>query len=537
MPSPKAPKRLTLPGSDKKPLKAAKLIGAIQPDEQVEVTIRVRRRQPSLEAEESRSSGKSLSRDQFRDLFGADPADIVQIENFAHRYGLTVLEASIAERKVRLSGSASSMKVAFGTNLKRYSIDKVRFRGRIGTISVPQDIHPLIEGVFGLDNRPQARPHFRFRPLKRGSRKQLKKKGLKPQDAGGSTSYTPLDVAKLYQFPARLDGTGQTIGIIELGGGYTTSDLQKYFSSLNVPVPLVSAVSVDSGQNLPSGDPNGPDGEVMLDIEVAGAVAPGARIVVYFAPNSDSGFIDALTTAVHDNVRNPNVLSISWGGPENTWTSQSLQDFDSHCADAALLGITICCSAGDHGSTDSTDPSVAHANVDFPASSPNVLACGGTRLESDGGAITNETVWNNHDGWATGGGISEVFPVPAWQQNVQLPPSVNSGAGPGRGVPDIAGDADGQTGYQIIVDGQQGISGGTSAVSPLWAALIALLNQGLGRPVGFLTPKLYQLPAGDNGLNDITMGDNGGYQAQPGWDACTGLGSPNGAALLATLNT
>jgi len=531
MSSPKSPKRLPLPASNKKALRGATLVGAVDPNEPVEVTIRLRRRPSTAAAEKARASGKPLTRAQFEQLFGADPADISRLEDFAHRHGLTVLEASAAERKMRLAGPASAMNEAFGTNLNHYTIGKTKFRGRTGTISVTEDVHPLIEAVFGLDNRPQVRPHFRFTPQKHQFGKSAKG-ALKPR-AAAATSFTPTQVARLYNFPGTLNGTGQTIAIIELGGGYTTTDLTNYFSALKVTAPQVVAVSVDGGKNAPEGDPNGNDGEVMLDIEVVGAVAPGARIVVYFTPNTDSGFIDAVSTALHDTVRHPNVISISWGSAESEWTAQALKDLDSQCADAALLGVTVCVAAGDNGYTDSTDSSVTTASVDFPASSPNVLGCGGTLLLADG----TETVWNDlsQGGGATGGGISAVFPVPAFQQKIQLPSSLNSGAGPGRGVPDIAGDADPQSGYQIVVDGQQGVVGGTSAVAPLWAALIAILNQGLGKSVGFLTPRLYQLPAGSSALKDITVGDNGGYHAGPGWDACTGLGSPKGAALLAAL--
>ncbi|MGD0577453.1 MAG: S53 family peptidase [Bryobacteraceae bacterium] len=531
MPSPKSPKRQKLPKSHKNPLKGATLIGAVNPDQAIEVTIRIRPRTSTPAGEKARASGKPLTRSQFEELFGADPADIARLEDFAHRHGLTVLQASPAERKLRLSGPASAMQAAFGTTLNNYSIGKLEYRGRVGTLSVTDDVHPLIEAVFGLDNRPQVRPHFRFHPHQGQTGKQPKG-GLKPR-AAGSGSFTPVEVAQLYKFPPKLDGTGQTIAIIELGGGYTNTDLKKYFSDLKVTAPSVTAVSVNGGKNAPEGDPNSADGEVMLDIEVAGAVAPGARIVVYFAPNTDSGFLDALTASIHDTVRNTNVVSISWGSRESNWTAQAMKDFDSHCADAALFGITVCVAAGDNGSTDTADASVKSANVDFPASSPNVLACGGTRLLPDG----SETVWGSlsQGGGATGGGISSVFPVPAFQKNIQLPPSVNPGAEPGRGVPDIAGNADPQSGYRVLVDGQPGVVGGTSAVAPLWAALIALLNQGLGKPVGFLTPQLYQLPAGTNALKDITVGDNGGYHAGPGWDACTGLGSPNGGALLAAL--
>ena len=532
MPSPKSPKRQTLPKSHKNALKGASLIGAVNPEQTIEVTIRIRPRPATAAATKARAAGKPLTHTQFAELFGADPADIARLEDFAHRHGLTVLEASVAERKLRLSGPAAAMQAAFGTTLNNYSIGAVEYRGRTGTLSVTDDVHSLIEAVFGLDNRPQVRPHFRFHPHKQPTGNEPKA-GLRPR-AATDGSFTPLEGAKLYQFPAKLDGTGQTIAIIELGGGYTNTDLKNYFAGLKVTEPQVTAVSVDGGKNAPAGDPNSADGEVMLDIEVAGAVAPGARIAVYFTPNTDSGFIDAVTAAVHDTVRNPSVVSISWGSAESDWTAQALKDFDSHCADAALLGVTICVAAGDNGYTDSTDATVKTASVDFPASSPNVLACGGTRLLADG----TETVWGallSKGGGATGGGISSVFPVPAFQNGVHLPPSLNPGAGAGRGVPDIAADADPQSGYQILVDGQPGVVGGTSAVAPLWAALIAILNQGLGKSVGFLTPQLYQLPATAQALKDITIGDNGGYHAGPGWDACTGLGSPIGSAILAAL--
>jgi len=541
MPSGNAPKRLALPRSSKKALKGAKVLGAVKPDERIEVTVRVRRRAATPDAEQARAAGKPLSRDQFRDLFGADPAEVAQIEDFAHRHGLTVLEADLSERKVRLGGPAAAMKAAFGATLNYYSIGKTKFRGRTGAVTVPEDVHPLIEGVFGLDNRPAVRPHFRFRSPSKPSGKQAagKAKAMKPRAAGGDGSFTPPQVAQLYQFPAGLNGAGQTIGILELGGGYAASDLQTYFSGLNITAPQVVAVSVDGGQNAPTGDPNSADGEVLLDIEVAGAVAPGARLAVYFAPNTDAGFLDMLTSAIHDTIHAPGVISISWGSAESNWTAQALQDFDSHCNDAALLGITVCVASGDNGYTDSTDPNETAASVDFPASSPNVLACGGTFLQGSGSTIANESVWNDlqQGGGATGGGISAVFPVPSFQQSVTLPQPVNAGAGPGRGVPDIAGDADPRSGYLIQVDGQQGVIGGTSAVAPLWAGLIALLNQGLGKSVGFLTPRLYQLPAGASAFNDVTSGDNGGYQAAQGWDACTGLGSPNGTALLEALKT
>jgi len=302
---------------------------------------------------------------------------------------------------------------------------------------------------------------------------------------------------------------------------------------LGVPLPQISTVLVDGALGQPSGDPDGADGEVMLDLEVAGAVAPGAKIVVYFAPNTDRGFLDAITKAVHDTQNNPAVLSISWGGPEADWTPQALESFDQAFQDAALLGVTVCCAAGDNGSSDGLDDGLAH--VDFPASSPHALACGGTRLIALPQGIL-ETAWNDAQGGATGGGISAVFPLPAYQQQANVPPSVNPGDGVGRGVPDVAGNADPDSGYRVRIDGIDTVLGGTSAVAPLWAGLVALLNQALQRRVGFLNPALYGSGvAQSQALRDIVSGANGDYAAGPGWDACTGLGTPNGASLLAQL--
>jgi kumamolisin len=377
---------------------------------------------------------------------------------------------------------------------------------------VPAELGEVVVGVFGLDDRPQLRSQFRI---------------ADPRDV--TSSYTPVEVAQAYDFPAGATGAGQCVALIELGGGYRPSDLETYFDGLGLSVPTVTAVSVGGAMNSPSGDPGSADGEVMLDIEVVGAVAPGARIAVYFAPNTDQGFIDAVTTAVHDRSNAPSVVSISWGGPESTWTGQAQTVLDQAFADAAALGVTVCAASGDNGSGDGVDDGRAHA--DFPASSPHVLGCGGTRLATDG----VETVWNDgSSGGASGGGVSDTFDLPDWQSSAGVPPSANPGGRVGRGVPDVSGNADPRTGYRVLVDGQQTTIGGTSAVAPLWAALVALVNERRGRPIGFLNAILYG--NGGGALRDVTSGDNDigstpGYSAGPGWDACTGLGSPDGTAL------
>jgi kumamolisin len=441
------------------------------------------------------------------------------------------VQSSVAQRSIRLSGTVAAMQAAFGTKLKCYKTGKTNFRGRTGTISIPKDLEPIIEGVFGLDNRPRVRPQFHFAEQARGAHAPA---------AAGPRAMTPVEVAKLYNFPANLDGSGQCIAILEFGGGYRTKDLTTYFASLGLKKPKISAVSVLDGHNDPDGPSKDANGEVMLDVEVAGAVAPKAKIVVYFAPNTDEGFIGALNAAIHDNVRKPSVISISWGADEQNSTLQSLQDYDQACADAAAMGITITCAAGDHGAPDEEQPLNKLVTADFPASSPHVLACGGTRLIGQAGVIQSEATWNDRDGWATGGGVSQKFPVPAYQKSAGIPKSLNVGGTKGRGVPDVAGNADSQTGYITRVDGQNTVIGGTSAVAPLWAGLIALLNQGLKRPVGFLNPQLYALSTSSGAFRDITTGDNAvppapGYSAKSGWDACTGLGTPDGTKLLAAL--
>ena len=336
----------------------------------------------------------------------------------------------------------------------------------------------------------------------------------------------------MYDFP---DGTGQgeCIALIELGGGYRPADLAAYFANLQIATPpKVSTISVDHGTNQPTGDPGGDDGEVMLDIEVAGAIAPGANIAVYFAPNTDAGFLDAVTTAIHDTTNRPSVISISWGSAELNWTDQTMTAFDEAFQAAATMGITVCVASGDDGSSDGVSDGADHVN--FPASSPYALACGGTHMEAANGTIGSETVWNDGaNGGASGGGVSTFFALPAWQNGMEVTRAGNARSALAmRGVPDVSGDADPETGYDIRVDGQETVVGGTSAVAPLWAGLIARINAVKGTSVGYINPRLYQNVAS---LDDITNGNNGDFFASPGWDACTGLGSPDGRKVQVAL--
>jgi kumamolisin len=509
--------RVALAGSERM-APAARLVGLAADYEQVEVTVVVRRRADLADpATDSRPPSRRTyaSRAAFAERYGATPEDLAAVEQFAREADLQVVASDAARRSVILRGTVRAMNAAFGTNMQRYAQGDVTFRGRIGALTIPASLSPVIVAVLGLDERPQARPQFRW--LRRPRAVTL--------------SYTPPQIAKLYGFPNGTDGSGQTIALIELGGGYVQSDLEAYFNALGLPTPTVVSVAVDGAANLPSGDPNGPDGEVMLDIEVVGAVAPAATIVVYFAPNTDKGFLDAITTAIHDTTHAPAILSISWGGPEASWTQQAFTSFDQAFVDAAALGITVCVASGDGGSNDGVGDGQAH--VDFPASSPHVLACGGTTLYGSGAMISGETVWNDgSQGGASGGGVSDAFPLPTWQSGAGVPPSVNPGGRIGRGVPDVCGDADPATGYTVRIDGRNTVIGGTSAVAPLWAGLLALINQRLGKPSGFVNALLY---AHADAFRDVTSGSNGAYAAGPGWDACTGLGSPDGGLVAIAL--
>jgi len=509
---PKAVKKVVLEGSEKSAPKA-KLTGKVITGQLADVTIRIRRKES---VEEAIARGIRLTQKEYDQMFGASDEDMKLVEDFASAHHLSIIDSSSVRRSVMVRGTVADLQEAFGVSLDHYK-DKegCTFRGRSGDIHIPANLQGIIEGVFGLDDRPHARPMFQL----------LKPAKGKIIAHAASISYTPPQIAKLYGFPGGVTGKGQCIGILELGGGYSTADLNTYFKSLKLTSPNIKAISVDNGHNSPTGNPDSADGEVMLDIEVASAVAPGASIAVYFSPNTDKGFLDAITKSIHDTTNKISVLSISWGASEKEWTAQSMTAFNQSFQSAALLGITITVASGDAGSADGESDGNLH--VDFPASSPYVLACGGTRLQASGTKISSESVWHDSNDSAGGGGVSEFFALPDYQKNAGVPPSPMSKF-VGRGVPDVAGNADPSSGYKVLVGGQSMVIGGTSAVAPLMAGLIALANEKNKNQAGFINPKIYAAPA--KFCRDITIGDNDtttkklGFKAKVGWDPCTGLG-------------
>lgn len=506
--------RVTLPGSERSHLEGARVVGRVSPDERMTVTLVLKPAAPVTP-----EPGRFLSPAEFAARHGAPREAINIIRQFANDHGLTILDENAVKRTVRLSGSASDMNAAFGVDLQRVELEGKTFRHRVGPITVPGDVASVVSAVMGLDNRPQASPRSHFIGH-----------GGSVQPHSGSL-LTPIQVAQLYNFPTGVTGSGEIVAIIELGGGFSQADLNTYFSALGLStMPSVSAVPV-SAPNNPGVDTDS-DREVMLDIEVVGGIAPGAKQLVYFAQNTDQDFLNAALAAIHANPA-PTALSISWGKAEHKWTAQARQSFTQAFLDAAVLGISVFVASGDSGSSDGE----AGLAVDFPASSPAAIGCGGTTITASGNTIASEVVWNDAPNLSTGGGVSTFFSKPAFQSGVTVPPPPSGNTG-GRGVPDVSGHA---AGWTVRVDGKNGGAAGTSAVAPMWAGLTALLAQKLNQPLGFLNLQLYVNTVASSSFRDITSGTNdsngnlGQYNAGSGWDACTGLGSPKGTALAAAL--
>jgi len=452
---------------------------------------------------------------------------IQRLKRFAKQHNMKVLDIDLLRRCITLSVKVRDVERAFATNLvwsdaersSHYPFRKPR---------IPRPLDEIAHAVVGLDTRP-----LRFDKLESRA------------GAGGDTGLFPSRIAELYGIGAAGRGAGQCVGIIVPAGGYDLEDVEMACREMKVSVPQVDEISVGGGHNTkPNNPPTNADMEVALDMQVIAGIAPEARISLYFAQLSQPGLVAAVSEAVHGSKARPNIIVITWGQPEEAWDPQARKALDAILQDAMRLGITVLASSGDDLSTDGfTDanglPDGVH--VDYPASSPYVLACGGTQIELDDSRtkIVGEVVWNDRRMHGTGGGISAFYSVPDFQKSVALPVSLNEGKR-GRGVPDVAAVAAGKYGYLIILGKTAIVDGGTSAVAPLWGALIALLNERRGAAVGLIHESLYKNRAF---FNLVTAGDNKdsvlkiGYQAAPdgSWNACTGLGTPNGPSIISAL--
>lgn len=469
----------------------------------------------------------------------AATADIERVEQFLHDAGLEITAISPDTHIIWVTGKVAQLNAAFHIDICRFSGSGHNFRAYIGELSIPQELGGLVVGVFGIEDIQPFRPHSRV-----ASATQVKQ------------AYTPPQFASLYQFPTTLTGAGQSIALIELGGGYDIQVVKEYFSqTLGMSLPSVQDHSVCGATNClacttgaAAAAPSAAVSEVYLDIEVCASLAPDAAFHVYFCPATLNGFLSGVAQAITDNH---DIISISWGAIEPDLPPSFVSSMNKLLAQAASKGISVCVSAGDNGASGysqeafMSDLENGLANAEFPASSPSVLACGGTSVEVTGNALTGETVWNDFStgGGASGGGVSNVNPAPIYQtQNRVTFCSANPGGGTGRVIPDVAACADPACGYTVQTQsGTTIVMGGTSAVAPLWAALLARVNQHLGKRVGMIHPLLYSQQANGAAMRDITLGNNinqygsPGYSALTGFDACTGWGSPHGANLMAAI--
>ncbi len=525
---------VVLSGSERPPRRNAERLRDVDPASPVEVTVTLKGRElPGLEP------GRSISRQQLDDLYAANPDDVQKVATELGKFGLKVEDASPSTRSLRVTGTAAQMEQAFHANLAIYNGAEGEFRGREGSLDIPIELEGLVTGVFGLDQRRVARrqPGIPF-------------DGDPAVVAAGALS--PADIEQRYNFPPG-QGSGQMVGIAEFGGAYFPSDLATYCSNQRRPQPKVTQTGLGlrvlteaDVRAMPVHERNQVldfSGEVNMDVQIVAGLCPEAEIAVYFTSFDQKGWVDLLNELIKKGAPLPVALSISWGIAEDDadLSPAARTAINERLQAAATIGITVCVSAGDDGSGDQVDDGKAHVN--FPASSPNVLAVGGTMID-DG----REVVWwqspgeRQDGGGSTGGGVSTVFDRPFWQ-NVQIA-SLNPHAIDGRVVPDIAALA-GPPYYQLVFLGKSAPNGGTSASAPLLASLVARVAgaRSTSAPPAFLAPLLYQggtggKPLGTTSCRDITHGNNAtpqpgrGYDAGIGFDAVSGWGVPDGKAFL-----
>jgi len=528
---------VVLSGSDRPRKHDAERVGDIDPAASVEVTVTVRG--PDLPQV---APGKSMSREELERSYSASQADMDAVAGGLVGYGLEVLDSAPSVRSLRVRGSAAQMQAAFRANLGIYRHDGHEYRGREGSLEIPAGLEGIVTGVFGLDQRRVARRVPGIPPTQ------------EPAEAVAQGALSPADLEERYRFPAG-EAEGQTVAIAEFGGAYFPDDLTTFCRQQGRAEPTVKQVGLGvpvlTEQQVMALPPTqreqvlGEAGEVNMDVQIVAGLCPAADIVVYFATWDQKGWIDLLNDVVRGVPAGAVAVSVSWGLSEDSsdFSPAARRIIDHRLQAAALLGVTVCVSAGDDGAGDQLDDGRAHVN--FPACSPHVLAVGGTQLEGDSEVVWWQTPGRRRDGGgSTGGGVSRVFPQPSWQ-TVEVRPPDGSGV-TGRIIPDIAALA-GPPYYQLVLLGRAAPNGGTSAAAPLWAALIARSAAALNPPRApvFLAPLLYGAgpdghPLGTSVCRDITSGNNTstppgwGFSAGPGFDAVSGWGVPDGPPLVGT---
>lgn len=498
-------------------------IGDIDDNERIDISVHLKDPDGDNDAPIDRETLEAGRREACR-------AHVEKLAAFAAEHGLALGDIDTHMLRVRMTGPASAHAAAFKTSLARYEHADGAYRGRSGSLSIPGELADCVDAVLGHDNRPLVT--------------RAPKPEASPDAApGGPSAYLPTQLAALYGVPA-TSAASQNVAIIEFGGGYSPSDFSTACANMGLPTPPVVARSVRGGYPNFSPNPHTASPEVALDMQVVAGVAPGARIVLYFVGARDlNGWMDGILAAVHDRSYPPSTISISWGGDERDFQAV-LASTNAAFRTAGRLGASVLVSSGDHLATNGTP---GQLNVQFGACCPYATGCGGTFIETSNGAIVQESVWNRHNynpqtgryvDTGSGGGVSLYWRVPSYQQSANLPTNAVTGAS-GRCVPDVAADADPNSGVLLTFAGHTLQEGGTSAVAPFWAGMISVVNAARAAkgkaPIGFLNPTLYANPSA---LNPVTIGSNKpqgtglGYDATNGYSAATGLGTPNNPALF-----
>ena len=472
------------------------------------------------------SERKYLSQKEFRSQYAASKRDTSLINRFAKDYQLKVDKIDPVYGRIIISGTAANWNQAFDTQLLIYTNTTIAYKG---SLSLPAYLTDVVLALYLFKSTSPQAP---------AAKKMITGPFTAEPDEQGSTYLTP-ELGRLYNFPSTGKGKGQKIAILEFDGGYLTSDIKTYFKLIKTPIPDIRPINEEGYK--PSTTTLSADAffETNLDIQVAGALAPEAEFLIYQFPNGPNPYGDAIFAATFNPKEPVDIISISYDTNERLVPQMMIDLTDRAMQIASLLGITVCVASGDGGSPtrDASMVGSQYASVNYPAICSYALACGGTYTEHKKGQISLETVWNdlNQALMSSCGGRSVKVPVPEYQKDIDMPENANIiGKVNGRGVPDVAGNASPLSPYEIIIKGEKKQIGGTSAVAPLWSALIAIMNENLGFNLGFLHNELYKLQ-GTEALVSITQGNNGAYAALPGWDGCTGLGRPDGKALLKAL--
>ncbi|MBO2009714.1 protease pro-enzyme activation domain-containing protein [Hymenobacter negativus] len=509
--------------------RSATLAGYPNPGKEIEVKLALRRQQLTPEAagplneilNQPPHLRRYLSHDEVAAATGGFAEDVAAVETYYQAFDIRVKTRSLILGSVTLAGTVASFERAFRTQIATFQApNRVQFMATTSPYKLPDSLLTVVEPTQPLQQ-----------PVRKESRLPTPPQPPQPPVDGLKATavtppgYGPQELARAYQFPEDVTGEGQVIGIVELGGKLNQNDLKQFFAEIGVKKPRIVEVGTAPPSTGTTELVN--NAEVALDLQVAGALAPQAKLVVYYAAT----LIEALQAAVGDEVNKPTVLSVSWAGSEYNYSAQEVQQMNLLLYQASLLGITIVAASADHGAYNG----MSVPNVSLPASSPLVLGCGGTIATLTNDKLTSEVVWNELGGQvATGGGYSSLYAQPYYQaQAVARYPYQRSTM---RGVPDVAADASTVNGYRVVLGGQTTVIGGTSGATPFVAALIALLGEKLGYRLGYLNTLLYGF-AGSDAFRAITQGNNQLYAAAPYWNPCTGLGSVVGTRLLSLLQT